>query len=110
MTVVKQSGSWLWLWVYPPGRAAAYASHDAIVMEQNLKTPRSQTLEKAHMERNLEAYSQEAKDSRELYGALLREGLQKMIVPWDGNDPFKRGRCWCNGPTNATATAKCGPW
>jgi hypothetical protein len=75
-----------WDWVYPP-KGQAFQSRGAIVLIPARKTPRSATLEKAHIERAASDYK-EQQASTAAYLQLEFEKWSGLIVPFIA-DPFE---------------------
>lgn len=66
-----------WLILYSKSEKV-YDAIDAIVEERGLKTPRSNTLEKAHMERNTEGHEEQVA-SVELYQELTHDSQYLLM-------------------------------
>ncbi len=62
-----------------------------------LKTPRVQTIEKAHIERAFVNGKQDDLDRINAWGELAHEVIAELTVEWDGQDPFA-GRAVCYFP------------
>jgi hypothetical protein len=82
-----------WMLDYNPYTKKVYEMPDEIICERTAKTPRSNTLESAHMERNAES-NEEQIASADAYGELqigVWDALTRAEI-WNEEDDEFRGR------------------